>query len=65
MVMVDFLPINFLMEPFAERFHVLGLGGGIGSSDHAFYSDDPSSNPAGYYFLIICIVPRKDKLNEK
>ena len=34
----------------------LGSGGGIGVSILAFYSDDLSSNPTGYSFLIFCTI---------
>ena len=36
-------------------------GGGLAVSDLAFYSDDPSSNPAGYLDFLY----EKTKTNEK
>ena len=32
----------------AMFYYIVGLGGSIGVSVLAFYSDEPSSNPAGY-----------------
>ena len=40
----------------------LGRGGGLVVSVPAFYSDDPSSNPAGY---LINFLYEKTKINEK
>ena len=39
-----------------------GRGGGLVVSVPAFYSDDPSSNPAGY---LINFLYEKTKINEK
>ena len=40
----------------------MGRGGGLVVSVPAFYSDDPSSNPAGY---LINFLYEKTKINEK
>ena len=40
----------------------MGRGGGLVVSVPAFYSDDPSSNPAGY---LINFLYKKTKINEK
>ena len=40
----------------------LSLGGGLVVSIPAFYSDDPSSNPAGY---LINFLYERTKINEK
>ena len=40
----------------------MGRGGGLVVSVPAFYSDDPSSNPAGY---LINFLNEKTKINEK
>ena len=52
-----------LFELLAEFSHAkkIGRGGGLVVSVHAFYSDDPSSNPAGYLNFLY----EKTKINKK
>ena len=57
------MPLKFCLSlQKTDLWKVLGRGGGLVVSVPAFYSDDPSSNPAGY---LINFLYKKTKINEK
>ena len=57
------------MPPFRDRdakiFPTMGCGGGQVVSVLAFYSDDPSSNPAEVYNFSVKLLLKRTKINGK
>ena len=66
---INFVAKNFQKSPnlvtLATNTHRMGRGGGQVVSVLAFYSDDPSSNPAEVYNFSVKIVIEKNENKQK